>query len=425
MNQGKLVRFSKAVVLALSLAAISCRHRQPDSTRCQAISLEELLQPFTPPTFALTTEDLREVTISAVFGNFGDTEYCAFLATPMPDGTYEVRLEDHEFDRQGTVFKVATCTIELAYADEIRKSLAKTPLSTSPAYPQVGNILFFLQKPDGRILSFGFPDYPAAETTPLNECVSLLRDAFMAAPIYGEDEGLKEMRSHIQQLTKWEFFTPRGDDPYLCVYDVSPICDNAEDVDKLARRIRESVSPGKWSADLGTSLEAGDTRLSVVAPPAMQEKVRGYLRQEGMTGQALEPIPPERLVPPRKFSEPKITILRTDLDDPMPEELLLIRPVKLTAMNARNLKGAVLFIAIENQGHLDMPTVLAVRSRQSPLLVTATLARLIAEAEEGEKEGRTARLKAIAERWKQSAPWSSRFFELFERFIRHADRDRL
>ncbi|MHC5058356.1 MAG: hypothetical protein ACYTKD_27175 [Planctomycetota bacterium] len=287
-----------------------------------------------------------------------------------------------------------------------------------------GMTVVFLDLPDGTILTLGGAGgFDLDARTPTGKCVKMLREAFISWPLEGEDFDIAAERKEIGE--NLHRFKPNGDAPYACVYDIAPICKSDRETAELAGRIRESVAGGKWVAELGNQLEVRDRRLFAVAPPAMQRLLRDYLGRQGMAGAGLHPIPPERLLPPRGFSEREIDTVRTDRTDPTPAQLLLIRPAPLEPSGVQSLSGARLWIAIQNKYcRPDDPTAAAIRSRRSPLLVCAVLAGLMERAAQDGDGPRLAELSAIAERWKRAAPWSAYFVSCFRLLVRFDDTGR-
>lgn len=276
----------------------------------------------------------------------------------------------------------------------------------------------FLDLPDGRILTFGGAGgIDADASAPSRKCIDMLSEAFVSWPLHGEDPGIEAERREIE--ANLQRFKPNGDNPYICVYDLAPVCRSNEEADELTERIRKSVADGKWLAVLGSSLEVRDRRLTAVAPPTTQRLLREFLEGEGMSGGALDPLPPERLFTPRRFSQREIATVQTARGDPRPEQLLLSNPVGLESPAIRRLSGARLWIAIQNEhAHPDNHAVAAIRSRSSPLLVCAVLARLMEKAEQDADKAGLAELNAIAQRWAGSAPWSTDFISFFRLLVR-------
>ena len=118
------------ISLAVAASCLSCRQPANEHASGRSLSSSGLLEPLLISNPELTSDALRRVAISGVFGNSWSTGTCAFVAIPVPDGSYDVRVETHDFDGRGHTYRVGTCRILRSHADRI---------STTTLFPQVGD----------------------------------------------------------------------------------------------------------------------------------------------------------------------------------------------------------------------------------------------------------------------------------------------
>ena len=404
------------MVLGVACAITSCRlpgANQASVQRRATADVCEQLRAFAGPARDLTAEELRDKTISGVFGGAWLMGTCGFVAVPTPDGAYDLRVERNDAGK----YEVVTTRIERAYAEDIRRGLAEVRLAALPTFKEVlvldaGILIVFIELSDGRLVAFGGTDAYHLEpqaSTPLGRAMSIVFEAFIEGPRRGEDPAVKELRACL------DGFIPRADGPYTCLYDVAPICAEEKEAEGLARRIGAHVLPEDWQAGLGISVEARGARLFIRLPDKGHSLVRAFLEKEGLKGAQLDPIPPERLIPPRRFIGTQVRKLIPRPGQPIPPELKIVRPLEVTCENASILHGAQLYASIEKQRRFDNATLKAIRARECPLLVVAALGRLLcAERKEGRQE-ETAKLEAVLWRWQESASWTSSVARLFTR----------